>query len=281
MGDDFHHLVTRFLNDDRIAFKEILFVSTTIIKTWAKHEKQELRWIAYSGKSIEFDHLVVSVMEKYSKEQFNINQDCNSFELFKDYIIKEFKEKLLICFSEFMNLLNSNNEQAWQIVFSDLENKASAWFYKRSPSVNGECHSIFCESVEVVYSKLMKRELNFSDSSSFKSYFFKTLENKFFESIKKTYRRRTFSFESLNISAVIQPEVDYIIEEHENKRVLNNALLKLDYDERKILTDYYFGKKKLREIACQTSQTEENVRIKKYRALKKLSDHFKSIGYEP
>lgn len=281
MGDDFHHLVTRILNDDKIAFERMVFVSTTIIKTWAKHEKQELRWIAYSGKSIDCNHLVISVMEKYLEKQHNINNDCDSFEKFREYFIKEFKEKLIICFSEFMNLLNSNNEQAWKIVFSDLEYKASAWFYKRSPSVNEEYHSIFCESVELIYSKLIKKELDFSDSCTFKSYFFKTLENKFLESVNNTYKKRNVSFESLNISAVIKPEVDYKIEEHENKLVLSNALLILKQDERQILTEYFYGQKKLRDIAIQTGQTEENVRIKKYRALKKLFHHFRSIGYEP
>ena len=37
--------------------------------------------------------------------------------------------------------------------------------------------------------------------------------------------------------------------------------------------------KSLKEIAGETNQREENVRIKKFRALKKLTVYFKKAGY--
>jgi RNA polymerase sigma factor (sigma-70 family) len=278
-SDDFYLLVERTFKGDKIAFKELAYVGRAIIKTWARHEKQELKWIASNGRSAELSIISDSIIKNYLSNCQFINYEHRSFEGFRSYFIEEFRKEISVGFTEFMNLLKNNDTMAWQIVFNDLEKLSAAWFYKRNHSLKEELHSIFCESVEVVYLKLMGKEYSFSDSCAFKSFFFKILENKLFESLKNSYRNKSLALDNLDSLSLINQEPDQIVEEKEVRIILTKALLRLNQDENHILTEYFYGGKKLKEIADETGQTEENVRVRKFRALKKLFNYFKQTGY--
>jgi RNA polymerase sigma factor (sigma-70 family) len=278
-NDDFCLLVERILNGDEIAYKELAFIGNTIIKTWARNEKQELKWIASNGKSVEFSFLLNSIIEKYLRNsQSNSYEHC-SFEQFRSNLIEEFIKDISVRFTEFMNLLKNNDTLSWQVLFNDLEKLSAAWFYKRNHSMKEEFHSIFCESLEVLYLKFIAKEYTFQDSYTFKSFFFKILENKFFESLKNSYRKKSLSLENLGPISISNQEPDKIAEKNEIQNILTKAILRLNKDENYILTEYFYGGKKLKEIADETGQTEESVRIRKFRALKKLFNYFKQSGY--
>jgi len=279
MGFNFSDLVARILTGDEIALQNLVFASDTVIKTWARRERQELAWIAYEGKWINYKSLLASSIDTYIGAINIHDQDAISFGQFKEDLIRRFERLIKRCFAEFLNILKKNDEPSWKLVFNDLEKRTAAWFYRKSPSMKDDYHTIFCESFELIYVKFMDDELSFTDSSGFKSYFFKTVENKLFESLKESNKKRMLPFEELEHHALISHEFEKAIEDNELKMITENALHGLNEEERHILTQYFFGGKKLKEIAILTGKTEENVRIKKFRAMKKLYVHFKRIGY--
>ena len=279
MEVDFQLLVENILNGNKVALRQLVLISSIMVRNWARKEKLELKWIAESGKLVDYRRLVENVINKYITEERSERKDNFCLELFKQFLIEELGNELRIYFSEFMKLLKNNQHQAWKIVFNDLEIRSAAWFYNRKNPYKEENHSLFCESMESVYSKFMKNEFIFNDSRAFKSYFFKTLENKCFESVKNPYLKKAISLDKIDFHDISDPEGERNIEQKENQKMLQKALGKLSHNERFILTEYFFGEKKLKEIASETGQSEENIRIRKHRALKKLFNHFKLMGY--
>lgn len=260
------------------SFRQLIAVSSIVVRNWARKEKYELGWIAKDGKLLDYNELVTVVVKKYIEELLIDKTFTSGMDYFKTYLISEFKNALHVCFSEFMELLKENRHTAWKITFNDLEKRSAAWFFKRDKSLKEEYHELFCESVELVYLKFMKGEYIFRSSVAFKSFFFRTLENKYLESLKNPYRKKAVSLDSLDFPVLFEEESD--IDRFERQKMLKTGMDHLTCEERYVLTEFFFAEKKLREIAIETGQSEESVRIRKFRALKKLQEHFKLFGYE-
>ena len=63
----------------------------------------------------------------------------------------------------------------------------------------------------------------------------------------------------------------------ERKKVVNAALLKLNEEERTILTLYYFEEMPLKEVLKVVNLTVDNIKIKLFRSRKKLSLILKNV----
>lgn len=281
MEVDFQLLFKQILAGDDTALSQLTLTSSLIVRNWARKEKQELRWVArQDGSMIDYLHLVNEVVHRYISENGKITGDLLSMEHFKGFLIEEFGKEIRNCFSDFMRTLKANRQDSWKIVFDDLECRSASWFYKRNWSYKEENHLLFCESLESVYMKFMNNEFVFNDSCAFKSYFFRTLEIRYFEFVKDPYLKRSVSYEAIDFRGISDNEKESTKELTTGQKILKVALNNLRPDEKFILTAYFYGQKKLKEIASETGQTEENVRIKKFRALKKLFKDFKQRGYE-
>lgn len=256
----------------------LIITSSIIVRNWARKEKHELGWIAKDGRTLDYNDLVTGVVEKYIEELQTGKSFASGMDYFKTFLIREFENALHLYFSAFMVLLKENRQTAWKTVINDLEKRSASWFFKRDKYLKEECHELFCESVELVYLKFMKEEYIFKSSVAFKSFFFRTLENKYLESLKNPYRKKAVSLDSLDFPVLFEEESD--IDRFERQKMLKTGMDHLTDEERYVLNEFFFGEKKLREIAIETGQSEENIRIRKFRALKKLQDHFKFFGYE-
>ncbi|GEM_PF-6408354 len=280
MEVDFQLLIRNIRDGDKAALEQFLVTSSIIARSLARKERQELKWIAGpDGEILDHTDLIKKVIFKFIDEKTEFSGNYMSMDDFKRFFEDEFRKKLCFSFSEFMKLLKNKQSKAWKIVFNDLESRSASWFYIRAGSYKKEYHSIFCESIETIYVKLMGSELFFSDSGAFKSYFFKTLENKFHEFVKNPYLAKAVSIDSINFPYTAYHEGEIALELTEQKLIIERALNQLRDGERYILTEYFYADKQLKDIASETGLTEENIRIKKYRALKKLFNLFKTIGY--
>jgi len=278
MEGSFQLQLEQIIRGNNQSFRKLITISSIIVRNWARKEKHELGWIAKDGIILDYSDLVTDVVKKYIAELLIDKTFTSSMDHFKTYLISEFEDVLHINFSEFLRLLKENRHIAWKIVTNDLEKRSAAWFFKRNRSLKEECHALFCESIELVYIKFMKGECVFNSSVAFKSFFFKTLENKCLESHKNPYRNKAVSLDKMDFPVFLDD--DYDIDRFERHKMLKSAMDNLTDEERHVLTEFFFGEKKLRDIAFETGQSEENIRIRKFRALKKLQDHFKFSGYE-
>jgi len=280
MEVDFQLLVRKIRNGDKPALEQFIVTCSIIARNRARKERRELKWIAGpDGKITGYTNLVENVIRKLifgSQEFASVYMSLNDF---KRFFTDEFGRELGTGFSEFLKLLKNKQNPAWKIVFKDLESRSAAWFYKKTGAYKEEFNSIFCESMETVYLNLLRNELYFNDSCAFKSYFFKILENKYHESAKNPYLAKAVSIDSINFSQISDHEGERDLELTEQRFIIEKALNQLSEGERYILTEYFYADKQLKYIASETGQSEENIRIKKYRALKKLFGLFKTAGY--
>jgi len=275
---DFGHFIESVSGGDAYALKNLNYVVMSMFKAWGRRERQELRWIADGSKCIDYGVVVQTIIADYL-EKYRHNTVAHSFAGFREYAVNEFRIRIGTGFAEFLKLLKENNHKAWKIVYEDLQSRSASWFYKRNHSLNGGDYSVFSSSMEIIYSKLMENKVTPSDAGSFKSYFFRILENKVMESLKDPFRKRFVPLEEAGIMSIINQESEYSASDDESTITLTGAMKNLKADERLILDEYYYGGKSLKEIAGETNQREENVRIKKFRALKKLTVYFKKAGY--
>ena len=63
----------------------------------------------------------------------------------------------------------------------------------------------------------------------------------------------------------------------ERKQVINKALLKLNEDDRVILTLFYFEELPIKEISKVVNLSEDNIKIKLFRSRKKLATILKHV----
>ena len=74
----------------------------------------------------------------------------------------------------------------------------------------------------------------------------------------------------------IKDALEYL-HEKERKKVINDALLKLNEDERIILTLYYFEELPVKEISKVVNLSEDNIKTKLFRSRKKLATILKHV----
>ncbi|WP_299525154.1 sigma-70 family RNA polymerase sigma factor [uncultured Lutibacter sp.] len=74
----------------------------------------------------------------------------------------------------------------------------------------------------------------------------------------------------------MQDALEYL-HEKERKKVINDALLKLNEDERIILTLYYFEDLPVKEISKVVNLSEDNIKTKLFRSRKKLTTILKHV----
>lgn len=280
MENDFQLLLTKTLNKDNDAWQRLLFVSGTFIKTWARRNQIELSWMAADNQLTIINIELQKLIEKYLNDIDPGEIPTMQFADFKAWLVQEFIAVNKRCFFAFTEQLKKNDEAAWKQVSRLLEIKSASWFYKRWKEIHEDHHDIFCSSIEILYTRIVKGKMSFEDSRSFKSYFFKILENKTLEELKNTYKKRVVTQSENQLLVFMNEDVTPLYEE-EKRQLVKTALQKLNMDEQDILTCYFFEEKKLKDIALEIGLSEENVRIKKYRALQKLSTYFKVMGYEP
>ena len=75
---------------------------------------------------------------------------------------------------------------------------------------------------------------------------------------------------------VLQDALSYL-EEKERKNIIKQSLLKLNEDEQVILTLYYFEELPLKEISEVVNLSSDNVKVKLFRARKKLATILKHV----
>ena len=74
----------------------------------------------------------------------------------------------------------------------------------------------------------------------------------------------------------MQDALEYL-HENERKKVINDALLRLNEDERIILTLYYFEELPVKEISKVVNLSEDNIKTKLFRSRKKLTTILKHV----
>jgi RNA polymerase sigma factor (sigma-70 family) len=130
-----------------------------------------------------------------------------------------------------------------------------------------------------VFVKAYKNLKNFKGESKFSTWIYKIGYYASLDVLKRNKRH----VNSYNIEEISDNELEnvqdglQILHESDRKRIINEALLKLNEDERIILTLYYFQELAIKEIAKVVDLSEENIKVKLFRSRKKLAVILKHV----
>jgi len=127
--------------------------------------------------------------------------------------------------------------------------------------------------------KAYKNLSSFKGESKFSTWVYKIA---YYASLDAVKRNKRFSnnenIDDLKIGNLseIQGGLEYL-HEKERKKVISKALLKLNEDERTILTLFYFEELPIKEISKIINLSEDNIKVKLYRSRKKLAVFLKHV----
>jgi len=124
-----------------------------------------------------------------------------------------------------------------------------------------------------VFVKAYKNLENFKGDSKFSTWIYKIAYYASLDVIKRNKRQvKTEDIDSLyegNLENVQDALKD--LHEKERKKVINEAILKLNEEERIILTLFYFEELSIKEISKVVSLSDDNIKVKLFRSRKKLA----------
>lgn len=130
-----------------------------------------------------------------------------------------------------------------------------------------------------VFVKAYKNLKNFKGEAKFSTWIYKI---GYYASLDVVKRNKRY-INSENIDEINEGDIgnmhDAIVylEDEERKKVINDALLKLNEDERTILTLYYFEELPIKEITKIINLSEDNIKVKLFRSRKKLASILKYV----
>jgi len=130
-----------------------------------------------------------------------------------------------------------------------------------------------------VFVKAYTNLKNFKGDSKFSTWIYKIGYYASLDVVKRNKRQ----INSVNIDEInegnlgtIQNGLKYL-EEKERKKVIKDALLRLNEDEQVILTLYYFEEMPLKEVSKVVNLSLDNVKVKLFRSRKKLFNLLKNV----
>jgi RNA polymerase sigma-70 factor (ECF subfamily) len=135
------------------------------------------------------------------------------------------------------------------------------------------------EVAQDVFVKAYKNLANFKGDSKFSTWIYKITYYASLDVIKRNKRQiKLDSIDTLYDGDLenVQDAVKYLHEE-ERKKVINDALLKLNEDERIILTLFYFEELSIKEISKIVNLSDDNIKVKLFRSRKKLASILKHV----
>lgn len=124
-----------------------------------------------------------------------------------------------------------------------------------------------------VFVKAYTNLKNFKGESKFSTWIYKIGYYASLDTIKRNKRQ----LNAENIDEIYEGDIGVLqdalsyLEEKERKNIIKKSLLKLNEDEQVILTLYYFEELPLKEISEVVNLSSDNVKVKLFRARKKLA----------
>jgi len=130
-----------------------------------------------------------------------------------------------------------------------------------------------------VFVKAYKNLENFKGDSKFSTWIYKIAYYASLDVIKRNKRQvKTDDIDSLydgdleNVQDTLKD-----LHEKERKKVINEAILKLNEEERIILTLFYFEELSIKEISKVVNLSDDNIKVKLFRSRKKLASILKHV----
>ena len=245
------------------------------IKTIAFHEyekkKLEYNWAAKKADLIKEEEFTEHLLDAFNNGLGERQNDITDFDSYKQYVLLIADNTLSTCFNEYLLLLDKKHQKAWKLLSKVLRKRSWKWITQHAFNQNINAEDVFNEGIKRFYEKFQDKNLEFENSYKLKSYFFKLID---FITKEENRKSKHISIEDTNEqNTPIWEDYETLdISEYNDEEyfILKKGIEFLNETEKRILHGIFYEEKKLKKIAEELDISEENCRITKFRALKKL-----------
>jgi RNA polymerase sigma-70 factor (ECF subfamily) len=129
--------------------------------------------------------------------------------------------------------------------------------------------------VHTVFYRAIRYKTSFRCEGSFASWLFRIAHNAGIDHNRKIKRSNEYKSELQSTREILYYQND--LEINEQRKILDSAMEKLKQEERELLILSKIDNLKYREIADILNTTESNIKIKVFRAIRKLKDFYLTI----
>ncbi len=267
MPENFQDFLKDLQQDNNQAWDKLFITTEIIIKHWAEEKRLEILWCADENGVLnkdEYFNLIIKELKFFLEKGYKIYD----FSGFKRVIINISHKLLDEGFLYFMNLISTKNKKAWNIFCDGIKIKIYRFLRMEGYSQINNFEEIFQETLIVFTEKLALGNLEFLNSYKLKSFMLRIAQLKLYEIFRISKKQKDLLWiDEMNYNL---PESGSYQEVFENKEYAAYLFKKLEKKEQLIIYYYFFEQKQFKEIAKQLNISEENCRIIKYRAIRKL-----------
>lgn len=165
-----------------------------------------------------------------------------------------------------------------------MDNEMLNIFYQRySREIYLYLYSLSGNSVlseDLLQETFLKALLSLSDShTNVRAWLYVVARNLYFNTLKKEKRKTSLEEMQQKSDEGSNTLFDEIMRD-ENRKLLYNAMRKLELRKREVLQMQYFGNLSQKEIAAILHITPENVRVLSYRARRELKSYLEAENYD-
>ncbi|MFH0843694.1 MAG: RNA polymerase sigma factor [Bacteroidota bacterium] len=129
--------------------------------------------------------------------------------------------------------------------------------------------------VHTVFYRVIRYRTSFTGEGNFAKWLFRIAHNAGIDHARKTIKVHNYNQELSAIRTTVYENIE--MEKNEQLAILHQAMFRLKPDERELLVLSKIDCLKYREIAEILNLTESNVKIRVFRALKKLKDIYSKL----
>lgn len=168
----------------------------------------------------------------------------------------------------------TNNESAMQNFYLS-EFPKTQYFILKNGGSKENAKDIFQDAFFACWKQLDSGKFKPENSAQIEAYLFQTVKNKWIDWTRSKAKRKTVSIDTHSHQMVGSEEQSQMVDQ-ENKEwklsITLKAFEQLGQSCRDILTQFYFQKLSLRQIADKLNMEEASAKNKKYRCIQKLKE---------
>lgn len=173
---------------------------------------------------------------------------------------------------ELIKAIQANDERVLEIVYEANYHKTELYIVKNNGSME-QAKDIYQEAFIAVWENVQNDKFIPKNETALNGYLYTVAKNKWLDYLKSSRFKKTSTIETYEYK--IENEIDTTEDDFEEKNDSKLEKVVANFNTigetcKKILTEFYYETKSLREIAAEFDITEATARNKKYRCLEKL-----------
>ena len=172
---------------------------------------------------------------------------------------------------ELIEAIKANNEKALEKLYTENFYKTEQYILKNNGTMP-QAKDLYQEAFITLWQNIKSGKFVPENETAIQGYLYQIAKYKWLDVLRSSRYKKTTSLEPLENNLDIDSSENIDAETEKKQKQTMKAFEKLGSECKKLLTDFYYNKKSMREIASAFNIEEHSARNKKYRCINKLRE---------